>query len=612
MRLDTVVSALIRRTGILIAGLILAGLVPVSSVFATGEFQADYDVQYAIAPTGKTIVTQHVTLTNKLTNYYPKQYSLLLDSDKITKIIAYDDGGVITPTISVKDGKTDIALTFNVKNVGLGKTTQFSLRYEHSGVASQNGHIWEIYIPGITNDPDIGAYDVTLAVPPTFGTASYLTPPPARDFTWTKEQMIRGGIAAAYGTEQYFDVTLKYSLSNTSMTQRKLLGLALPPDTAFQKVTLNSLSPKPHTVERDEDGNWIAYYDVLPAHTTNVTADLAVTTFLTARDGFTDLLADRTAYLTPKKYWPADDAKIMELAAKYKTARSIYSYVSSALTYDYALVDAVTERLGATGALNTPDRVVCTEFTDLFIAIARAAGIPARRNVGYAYTNNPKLRPLSLASDVLHAWPEYYDDTKNIWVPVDPTWANTTGGADYFTKLDFNHLVFAINGLDSSLPYPAGFYHDPSSKAKDVNVEFAKAEPVAKPAHISYRIEFPQQVASGSKTDGSIAVTNDGGESVYTVSVDARSDIGNISVSDVIPELLPYATVRIPFTARLPQTVTASRGTITAHVNDAAISTAFTVQPLYVLYAVIGGIGIIVSLILGRIGFLLWTKSKQR
>ena len=56
------------------------------------------------------------------------------------------------------------------------------------------------------------------------------------------------------------------------------------------------------------------------------------------------------------------------------------------------------------------------EFTDLFVAIARAAGIPARESVGYAYTTNSRLRPLSLVTDVLHAWPEYYDADKKIWV----------------------------------------------------------------------------------------------------------------------------------------------------------------------------------------------------
>ncbi|GAI19887.1 unnamed protein product, partial [marine sediment metagenome] len=68
--------------------------------------------------------------------------------------------------------------------------------------------------------------------------------------------------------------------------------------------------------------------------------------------------------------------------------------------------------MGALKALNSKNPVVCMEFTDLFIALCRAAGIPVREVNGYAHTNNPKLRPLSLTLDVLHAWPEYYDENK--------------------------------------------------------------------------------------------------------------------------------------------------------------------------------------------------------
>ena len=48
-----------------------------SKAFASGEFQADYAVEYAVAPSGITIVTQNVTLTNKESNLYPQKYSMI-------------------------------------------------------------------------------------------------------------------------------------------------------------------------------------------------------------------------------------------------------------------------------------------------------------------------------------------------------------------------------------------------------------------------------------------------------------------------------------------------------------------------------------------------------
>jgi len=68
------------------------------------DFQADYDTQYAISPNGKTIVTQNVTLTNKQSNLYPKQYTVTIDSDEIRNVIAYDTKGVITPKVAQISG----------------------------------------------------------------------------------------------------------------------------------------------------------------------------------------------------------------------------------------------------------------------------------------------------------------------------------------------------------------------------------------------------------------------------------------------------------------------------------------------------------------------------
>jgi hypothetical protein len=110
------------------------------------------------------------------------------------------------------------------------------------------------------------------------------------------------------------------------------------------------------------------------------------------------------------------------------------------------------------------------EYTDLFIAIARAAKIPAREINGYAYSDNPKIKPLSLVSDVLHAWPEYWDSGKKVWVAIDPTWQDTTGGADFFNKLDLRHFTFVIHGVDPQKPYPPGSYKLGANPQKDVFV----------------------------------------------------------------------------------------------------------------------------------------------
>ncbi len=582
----------------------------VGQALAAGEFQADYDVQYAVSPTGKTIVTQQVRLINQLPNYYPQEYSLILDSDKISNVIAYDDGGIITPVLSVKDGKTHITLAFNVKAIGLGKSLTFSLRYEHDGVASKNGSIWEVYVPGIVNDPDIGTYDVTLSIPPSFGPAAYLSPKPAKGRSWTREQMIRGGIAGAYGAAQNFSLTLTYTLSNSGVVP-EIQEIALPPSTAYQKVTLQSLTPSPLTVVSDADGNWLARYQVNPRQNITATAKATVSVYLSPRKDFQTTPPNTAEYLTEEPYWQTKDEAITRLASLYDTPREIYDYVATTLDYDYAKVDSSAPRMGATAVLKAKDKAVCMEFTDLFIAIARAAGIATRRVVGYAYTNNPRLRPLSLVTDVLHAWPEYYDTESGVWIPVDPTWANTTGGVDYFTKLDFNHIVFAINGLDSSSPYPAGYYRARDASGRDVNVEFA-ASNQNNGANVTTTIEFPEQVGAGTRVQGAVVVANKGGESAYNIAVSVLSEPGDVKITEMISELLPYAVVRIPIRAVFAHTITTKPGQIRARVNDTTLTHSFRIQPLYWLVA-LGVVTLVLAVFVGikLMRVLVWKTSKK-
>ena len=203
-----------------IIGLLVYWIIPLAPVVASGEFQANYDVAYAISPNGITIVTQTVTLTNKLTNLYPQKYSVLIDSEKIKNVIAYDRRGSITPAITQKDGKTEIVLTFNDKVAGIGKSMTFTLRFENGDIAEKHGSIWEVNIPGAPDDPDIQTYSVSLSVPSSFGPNAYMSPMPGNGTKWTKEQMMAGGITAAYGTMQYFTLDLSYFLENTRVPER--------------------------------------------------------------------------------------------------------------------------------------------------------------------------------------------------------------------------------------------------------------------------------------------------------------------------------------------------------------------------------------------------------
>jgi transglutaminase-like putative cysteine protease len=79
----------------------------------------------------------------------------------------------------------------------------------------------------------------------------------------------------------------------------------------------------------------------------------------------------------------------------------------------------------------------CNEHTALYVAMARALGIPARIAVGLVY-----VRGITGAF-YYHAWPEVYLDEgggRGLWLPVDPT-------LNQFPA-DATHIRLARGGLD--------------------------------------------------------------------------------------------------------------------------------------------------------------------
>jgi transglutaminase-like putative cysteine protease len=571
-------------------------LTPLQKVYAVGEFSADYDVEYAVSPAGITIVTQRVTLTNKKSNLYPKQYAVIIDTDKIQNVIARDSSGTITPDINQHDGKTDIMLSFNKQIVGVGKQLSFTLRYENLDFARQNGAIWEVNIPGINDDPDLAHYSVTLQVPPTFGPNSYMSPLPSDGLRWNKDQMVKGGISAAYGDKQQFGVNLTYFIQNPKLTP-VYTEIALPPDTQYQKVFIDSIEPKPVTVRRDDDGNWLARFDLNPGQKLTVLVKNTVTLSL-APTSSTAETTSLDAYLKPLPYWESNDARIAELAKTYKTPRQIYDYVVSSLTYDYTRVSEKAVRKGAVGVLATPKEAICMEFTDLFIAMSRAAGIPAREQVGYAYTTNTKLRPLSLEGDVLHAWPSYYDTDKKMWIAVDPTWGNTTGGVNYFDKLDFNHIVFAIHGSSSTQPAPAGFYRQDEDTSKNVQVDFV-TKTVPQPQALTPQFDFPQKVTAGFGAKGYVRLENSNGQSLDHADIVIRSAPYPFMYQTTLTDIPPFSTVAYPVRFAIPDYLAHTKGQLIATVNGKAYTQDFQVRPFYWLLVpeVLLGLSLILTIV---------------
>lgn len=576
---------------------------------ASEYFFRNYSVIYTVKEDGITNVSVTITLTNKTSDYYASSDTITVGFDHVANVKAEDPDGPIKPIVTKTDQGNAIELTFNKKVVGKGKSLVFYLTFDTKDIARRLGKIWEINIPGIANPDEFTDFTTEVRVPSSFGKPTYSKPAqPDNKLLFTKEQLGKSGISIAYGTEQVYKFSLMYHLRNKNLFPIRT-EIALPPTTNYQEIAIDSINPRPKNVTIDKDGNWLAEYELAPSQRIDVqvTGKARVTNTPSPEP-----LSDEAfqEYIKEKPYWQVNNSQIKQLAAKLKTPKAIYEYVVNNLTYDFNRVTTEQPRLGALRALNEKNSAVCLEFTDLFITLARAAGIPAREINGYAHTENAKQRPLSLVQDILHAWPEYYDKEKRAWIMVDPTWGNTTGGTDYFDVFDFDHIVFVKKGMDSQYPIPAGGYKSRGDEnKKDISVQFTTTFPTEVPK-AQLLANFPRTALSGMSLQGSVTVVN-AGRTLFPKqqAVVASADFLPRRQELVIDSIPPFGKKTVDITFKKTSFFTKGLFSFTISLGDTIIQKQVSVTPFLLSQFVLIG-GVIVAL-LAVIIFIITTRARR-
>jgi transglutaminase-like putative cysteine protease len=471
----------IKVTTILLALLLTFSLKP-AHADQESQFLVDYNIEYSIQETGEATVTQVSTITNLKNDVIPTTYTFAAKQLKIYDVSAETNGKESQVKVEETKDETLISVTIENYAIGEGRQNKISLVYKTKNIANKTGKIWNIYIPRIQIPDTTTKYDVKLSIPASFGPKIYLSPTPViekiegtnNSYYFTKEIFKTNGITAAFGEYQPLNFKLKYQIKNPIILPL-LKEIALPSDIkGMQSVSYENITPKPLNIKVDKDGNTIATYIIAPLKETEI--EVTGTAKLFGKQinpdfgrNFSDLPKSLVnKYTREQKYWEVKSPYVQKLSQQLKdtnlnvikNAQKIYQFITQNLTYDFnALDQGLVERKGAEAALVQKGSWTCMEFTDLFIATARAMGIPAREINGYAFTSEGSTKPVSInlkGGDLLHAWAEFYDSYYG-WVQVDPTWG-TTSGIDYFTKLDTNHFSFVTKGLSSEYPFPAGAY----------------------------------------------------------------------------------------------------------------------------------------------------------
>ena len=471
--------------------LCLVFLLTAKPATALSQFTTDYKITYQVNTTGLTNVKYQISQTNNLSRVYATEFSLSVSHTNIENLKVKDFTTPIDPDIVLTNNITNINFPFINKIVGVDKTHTFSIEYNTHDIATKTGSVWEINIPKITTNESINNLTVNLQIPPNFPKLVFVDPKPTKItnniYTFSSHSLANKPISALFGSEQFFELNTSYYLENELNSNNKKT-IALPPNTSYQEVLIKNIDPKPDNITVDPDGNWLAVYTLKPKQKLSIDLKQIIKLQFTPKSeiGTPDL----SKYLEPTKTWDYNSQEFQKInVGELKDPQQIFNFVTDSLVYNYSLIEKdPLSRQTASFSLQHPTQAICTNFTDLFVALARKNSIPAREIQGFAISENEKLKPLSLSKDVLHAWPEYFDKEKNTWIQVDPTWTNTTNGVDYFNKLDLNHIAFVIHGQDTTPPLPAGFYKNPEKTTKDVNVK--ETDPIEfPPANIQVEIK---------------------------------------------------------------------------------------------------------------------------
>jgi len=568
--------------------------------YAASNFSTDYDIKYNVFENENTHVEINITLTNQTSTLYASSYKIQVGFPDIQNVKAFDPDGNILGKITKDNVGETIEVNFNRRSTGIGNKLNFNISFDTRQVAQKLGNTWEVNIPGFSTQSDYSTLNVQVALPQSFGKASYIKPQienlpqKGNTYTFTKKDLEKSGISMAFGDNQIYKFNLTYHLQNKNLFPIRT-EIALPPNTNYQDVQIENIDPRPTNVRVDNDGNWLAEYSLPPDKKIDVEIRGKIKISLSPKKEpeTNQKLSD---YLKEKNYWQAGDEKIKTLAKSLKTPKAIYDYSVSHLKYDYSRVTSNKPRVGAASLIDDPSSAVCLEFTDLFVTLARAAGISAREIDGYAYTQNSKERPLSLVKDVLHAWPEYYDKNLQTWVMIDPTWANTTGGIDYFNVLDFDHIAFVIKGESSDYPIPAGGYKLPGNEGeRDVDISFTNYFTEEFPL-LQIEQNLPNDLFSGLPFGGTLIVKNTGKtlSPIQSVIIYTSTLAPNFQKLN-LGEIPPYGNIILPISFSKTSFLTNKEDVIRISIGGNILFHKVKIAPIFFSKWILLGGGVIVA-----------------
>ena len=248
------------------------------------------------------------------------------------------------------------------------------------------------------------------------------------------------------------------------------LWIPVPQSDEYQQISGMKITGRVHQMMRRDDvhHNQYAYFEFPPellrtGPVVEMEFEAVRREHRVALDGTTARPAAPLAAAERKRYLAADrlvplNGVIGEMSAQQtegltgplEKARAIYNYVIATMKYD-----KTGEGWGRGDAawFCTAKKGNCTDFHGMFIGMARAAGIPAKFEIGFPLPSNSKAGSIG----GYHCWAEFYVQEYG-WIPVDASeaWKHPEQRDYFFGAHDVNRVQFTA-GRDLELaPKQAG------------------------------------------------------------------------------------------------------------------------------------------------------------
>lgn len=267
--------------------------------------------------------------------------------------------------------------------------------------------------------------------------------------------LLSAGDGTAAIEERSFQFRYEVLLPEVLEAGELSLWLPLPQSDAFQSITKLSVeAPGALTTRADSVfGNTIGYLSlptpIGPGQKVVVVFDAVRKVQVATRRPLSD--KEEVCFLAPSSKVPEDGRfdslagrLVYPRASRMEQAKRIYQWVLDGMEYDKSVPG-----WGQGDALRACDvrKGNCTDYHSLFMAVARAAGIPTRFVIGFSL-------PETNGGEVFgyHCWAEFHDGSR--WIPVDISESDLRG-EQLFDRLDPNRIVFST-GRDITLaPSPS-------------------------------------------------------------------------------------------------------------------------------------------------------------